>query len=198
MNASEPVFFDSPEEFRAWLKMHHLDAPEVIVGFYKAKTGMQGMTWSQAVDEALCFGWIDSIGRRIDERRHSVRFTPRRPGSIWSAVNVAKVETLTRENRMRPAGIAAFERRSEARTGTYAHERGDEPQFDELQRQDLENNPSAWEFFQNQAPWYRRAATHWVISAKRQETRDRRFATLLEDSAAGRTIKSLTRQPAKK
>ena len=188
MSDLEPIFFASPEEFHAWLEEHHEMADEVLVGFYKVKTGIPSMTWSQSVDEALCFGWIDGRGKRIDDKSHTIRFTPRRPGSIWSAVNVAKVAKLTEEGRMRPAGISAFEKRREDRTAVYSFERDEPAAFIPEHEAQFTSNEPAWEFFQNQAPWYRRTATHWVVSAKRQETRDRRLAALIEHSAAGRRL----------
>lgn len=197
MSEPEPIFFATPEEFRAWLQEHHQTVDEVLVGFYKVKTGIPSMTWSQAVDEALCFGWIDGRGKRIDDKSHTIRFTPRRPGSNWSAVNVAKVAKLTQEGRMRPAGIAAFEKRREDRTAVYSFEQDEPAAFSPEQEAAFKSNPAAWEFFQSQAPWYQRTATHWVISAKRQDTRDRRLATLIEDSAAGRRLKMFDRAAGK-
>jgi uncharacterized protein YdeI (YjbR/CyaY-like superfamily) len=146
------------------------------------------MTWSESVDQALCFGWIDGVRRGIDEESYSIRFTPRKPGSTWSKVNVAKVEELERKGLMRPAGRRAFEARSEDNTGIYSFER-DEPA--ELTREGFSDE--AWEFFQAQPPGYRRTAAHWVTSAKREETRERRLAQLVEDSAAGRRLRHLTR-----
>ena len=193
MTDAEPIFLATPEEFRAWLEEHHDTASELLVGFYKVKTGIPSMTWSESVDEALCFGWIDGKGKRIDDKSHSIRFTPRRKGSIWSAVNVAKVATLTEEGRMRPAGLAAFEARREDRTAIYSFERDEPAAFSPEHNAQLLANAAAREFFENQAPWYQRAATHWVVSAKRQDTRDRRMASLIEDSAAARLIKHLNR-----
>lgn len=193
MSSDEPIYFTTPDEFRDWLAEHHDSKPELIVGFYKAKSGIPGITWSEAVDEALCYGWIDSIGRRVDDKRRTIRFSPRRKGSIWSAVNVAKVEKLTAEGRMRPAGLAAYALRTEEKTAIYSFERKEEAVLSAEQQQEFQANATAWEFFESQAPSYRRAAIHWVITAKRQETRDRRFATLLDDSAAGRRVKHLAR-----
>jgi uncharacterized protein YdeI (YjbR/CyaY-like superfamily) len=193
MTDAEPTFFATPEDFRAWLEEHHESASELLVGFYKVRTGIPGMTWSQSVDEALCFGWIDGKGKRIDDKSHTIRFTPRRKGSIWSAVNVAKVAKLTEEGRMRPAGLAAFEARREDRTAVYSFERDNPARFSPEHEAQLRAHAVAREFFENQAPWYRRAATHWVTSAKRPDTRDRRMASLIEDSAAGRRIRSLAR-----
>jgi uncharacterized protein YdeI (YjbR/CyaY-like superfamily) len=192
---SEPIYFESPAAFRAWLEQHHERETEVWVGFWKKATGKQGMTWSQAVDEALCFGWIDSIAKRVDDDRHRQRFTPRKPTSNWSAVNVAKVATLRAEGRMRPAGEAAFARRSDGRSSVYSFEQRKDPQLEPEQQAQLEANAAAWAYFQSRPPSYRKPAIWWVISAKKPETRARRLATLIADSAAGRPIKPLTPTP---
>lgn len=184
-----PIFFASPAEWRSWLEENHATASEVFVGFHKQKTGRRAMTWSEAVDEALCFGWIDGIVRRIDEDRYRQRFTPRKPTSNWSAVNIEKVAKLSAEGRMAPAGLAAFERRAEDRSRVYAFEQKDArlpPDFEARLRADAD----AWRHWESRPPGYKRVATWWVISAKRPETRERRMATLIEDSAAGRLIKS--------
>ena len=188
-DASDPIFFASPAEWRAWLEEHHDSADEVQVGFYKKATGKQGMTWSQAVDEALCFGWIDGVVRRIDNERHQQRFTPRRPRSTWSAVNIAKVEKLRAEGRMAPAGERAFAARTDDNSGIYSFEQKDvrlPPEY----RERLKADAAAWAYWESRPAGYRRLATWWVISAKREETRERRMATLIEDCAAGRLIKS--------
>jgi uncharacterized protein YdeI (YjbR/CyaY-like superfamily) len=195
---SEAIFFASPAAFRAWLEEHHERETEVWVGFWKKATGKQGMTWSQAVDEALCFGWIDSIAKRVDDHRHRQRFTPRKPTSNWSAVNVAKVATLRAEGRMRPAGEAAFARRSDGRSSVYSFEQRKDPQLEPEQQAQLEANAAAWAYFQSKPPSYRKPAIWWVISAKKPETRARRLATLIADSAAGHPIKPLTPTPRRK
>jgi uncharacterized protein YdeI (YjbR/CyaY-like superfamily) len=184
----KPVFFAGAAEFRAWLEANHASETELLVGFYKKGSGKQNMTWSESVDQALCFGWIDGVRRGLDEESYTIRFTPRKPKSTWSKVNVAKVAELERKGLMRSAGRKAFEARSEDNTGVYSFER-DEPA--DLPRERF--STAAWEFFESQPPWYRRAAAHWVSSAKRETTRERRLTTLVEDSAAGRTIKPLTR-----
>jgi uncharacterized protein YdeI (YjbR/CyaY-like superfamily) len=194
---SEPIYFESPEEFRAWLEEHHETATEVWVGMWKKGTGKQGVSWAQAVDEALCFGWIDGLLRRVDDQRHMQRFTPRKPTSNWSAVNIANVERLRAAGRMRPAGEAAFARRRDDRTAVYSHEQRKHPQLDPSEQARLEADEAAWAYFSARPPSYRRQATWWVISAKKPETRARRLATLIADSAAGRTIKPLT-PPAKR
>ena len=188
---SEPIFFGSPEEFYAWLEEHHATESEVYVGFHKQHTGKRAMSWSEAVDQALCFGWIDSRANAIDEDRYMQRFTPRKPGSNWSRINVEKVAKLKEAGLMRPAGIAAFERRTDDRTGVYSFERETElaPEYEARLRAD----PAAAEYFDSRPPWYRRTATHLIMSAKREETRLRRLQRLIDDSAAGRDLKELRR-----
>ena len=188
---SEPVFFESPRAFYDWLEENHETAAEVYVGYWKKHTGQPSLSWSEAVDQALCFGWIDGRLNRIDDERHMQRFTPRRPGSNWSKINVEKVATLTAGGLMRPAGIAAFERRTDDKTGVYSFEREAQlaPEYEER----LRANAKAARYFDSRPPWYRRTATHLVMSAKREETRLRRLERLIEDSAAGRDLKELRR-----
>jgi len=183
----EPIFFESPEGFREWLSEHHATESEVFVGFHRRSSGTPSMTWAQAVDEALCFGWIDGIRRGIDASRYCNRFTPRRRGSTWSKVNVENVHRLTEQGRMQAAGVRAFEARNEARTGIYGYET-DEASFDEASERLFRSNEAAWTWFQSTAPYYRRTATHWVMSAKRPETRERRLATLIADSERGERV----------
>jgi uncharacterized protein YdeI (YjbR/CyaY-like superfamily) len=191
----KPIHFAGPAELRAWLEEHHETDEELWLGFYKKATGKQTMTWSEAVDEALCFGWIDGRQQSVDDETYALRFTPRKPRSTWSIVNIRKAEGLIREGRMRPAGLAAFERRSGERPGIYSHEQRDAARLDEESERRFRANEKAWEFFQAQPPWYRKAAVWLVVSAKRAETRERRLATLIEDSEHGRTIRQLTRRP---
>ena len=190
-------FFRTPAEWRAWLEANGADAREVWVGFFKRGAAETGITWREAVDEALCFGWIDGKGQPIDDARRRIRFTPRAARSTWSSVNVARVEDLRAKGLMRPAGIAAFARRSAARTGIYSHEQAAEPELDAGQRARFGEQPEAWAFFVAQPPSYRKAALWWVVSAKREETRERRLATLIADSAEGRRLGHLT-TPARK
>jgi uncharacterized protein YdeI (YjbR/CyaY-like superfamily) len=188
----KPTFFDSPEAFYDWLEEHHDTEDEVYVGFHKQHTGKRAMSWSEAVDQALCFGWIDSRADSIDEDRYMQRFTPRKPGSNWSKINVEKIAKLEEAGLMRPAGRAAFDRRTDDRTGVYSFEGNDPelpPEFDER----LRANRAAADYFDAKPPWYRRTAAHWVTSAKREETRERRLAQLIEDSAHGVDIKPLRR-----
>ena len=191
-----PTFFETPEQFRAWLEAHHGSASELLVGFYKKGSGRPSITWPESVDEALCFGWIDGVRRGIDEESYSIRFTPRKPTSNWSSVNIGRVAELEAQGRMRPAGRAAFKRRSPARSGIYSYEQRKEAALDAEQQREFESeNPEAWAYFKDQPPGYRRTAIHWVVRAKRPETRAKRLATLIEDSAAGRRLRHLTRYP---
>jgi len=194
---SDGIHFASPEEFRAWLEQHHETEKEVFVGYWKRATGKPSLTWSQAVDEALCYGWIDGVLRRVDDERHVQRFTPRKPAGNWSAVNIAKVERLRAEGRMRPAGEAAFARRREEKLGVYSYEQRHEAAFEPEQEERFRANAAAWRFWSACPPSYRTMATWWVVSAKRPETRERRLATLIEDSAAGRRLAQMSVRPRK-
>jgi uncharacterized protein YdeI (YjbR/CyaY-like superfamily) len=189
----EPAFFATPEEFRAWLERHAGEADELLVGLRKVGSGLPSITWPEAVDEALCVGWIDGVRRRIDDSAYSIRFTPRKPGSTWSAINIERVAALTAQGRMRPAGLAAFAARSEARSRVYSYERAEPPALSSEAEALFRAETGAWEFFSAQAPWYRRTALHWVTGAVREATRERRLAQLIADSAAGRRLAHLTR-----
>jgi uncharacterized protein YdeI (YjbR/CyaY-like superfamily) len=193
----KPIYFETPAQWRAWLRKNHRTANEVWVGFHKRATRAPSMTWPESVDEALCFGWIDGVRHRVDDRRYANRFTPRKPRSNWSAVNVKRVKELIVAGRMTPAGLAAFEARTDDRTAIYSYEQRKSAAFDADQTREFRRNAKAWAFFQKQAPWYRRAATHWVVSAKREETRTKRLATLVADSAAGRHVGPLRRRDGK-
>jgi uncharacterized protein YdeI (YjbR/CyaY-like superfamily) len=187
----EPVFFETPAAFRRWLAEHHESAEELLVGYHKKGTGRPSLTWQESVDQALCFGWIDGIRRSLDGDRYTIRFTPRRRNSIWSAVNVRRARELIDAGEMRPAGATAFEGRKAS--GVYSYEQRHAAAFDAEQEREFRANAEAWAWFQAKPPGYRRTATHWVVSAKREETRRRRLATLIEDSAAGREIGPLRR-----
>lgn len=189
-----PTFFATPSAFRAWFEEHHDTAQELLVGFYKKGSGKPSITWPEAVDEALCFGWIDGVRKGIDDISYTIRFTPRKPRSTWSAVNIKRVGELTELGRMRPAGLKAFEGRTEENSSIYAYEQEKSAELDAAYEQQFRANNQAWDFFQAQAAWYRRTAIWWVISAKREETRLKRLATLIEDSEQGRTIAPLTRR----
>jgi uncharacterized protein YdeI (YjbR/CyaY-like superfamily) len=189
----EPTFFATPADLRAWLERNHDKETELLVGFYKKGSGKPSITWPELVDEALCFGWIDGIRRGIDAESYTIRLTPRKPTSNWSSVNIKRVGELTKEGRMRPAGVAAFERRSEDRSGIYSYEQRQQAKLEPEQEREFRANAAAWSFFQAQPAGYRRTATHWVVSAKREETRRARLATLIDDSANGRRLRHLTR-----
>jgi uncharacterized protein YdeI (YjbR/CyaY-like superfamily) len=190
----EPVFFATPAEFRAWLEEHHDESTELLVGFYKKGTGKPSITWPESVDQALCFGWIDGVRRSLGADAYTIRFTPRKTNSVWSAANVKRAKELVELGQMRQAGLRAFEARTERRVGIYSYEQArDAARLDPEQEREFRANAAAWEWFERQPPWYRRGATWWVVSAKRDETRKRRLATLIEDSANGRTIGPLTR-----
>jgi uncharacterized protein YdeI (YjbR/CyaY-like superfamily) len=184
----EVSFFSTPVEFRKWLRRYHETAKELWVGFHKKHTGRPSMTWPESVDEALCCGWIDGIRKRIDEDSYVIRFTPRRRGSIWSAVNIRRAIFLVKEHRMQPAGIAAFEARSENKSGIYSYEQRSE-QLPEPFAGTLRKNVQAWQFFQAQPPSYRKAVGWWVVSAKKEETRRKRLEKLIAASARGRRLR---------
>lgn len=186
MNA--PHFFASPDLFREWLHANHERAPELVVGFYKKASGKPSLTWSDSVDEALCYGWIDGIRHSLGDDSYTIRFTPRRPTSIWSNVNIAKVGELLRLGRMMPSGLAAWERRRPGKSGVYAFERRDAAEFDAAAERRFRRHATAWRYFQAQPAGYRRLATHYVVSAKRPETRERRLSRLIEHSAAGERL----------
>lgn len=193
MTKEAPRFFATPDAFRAWLATNHETATELLVGFWKRDSGKPCMTWPESVDEALCFGWIDGVRRSLGEESYTIRFTPRRPRSIWSAINVKKVATLIKAGKMMPAGHAAFAKLDPKRANVYSFEQRKGLKLEPPQEKALRANKVAWAFFSEQAPWYQRTCTHWIVSAKRPETRAKRLATLIADSAAGRTILPLTR-----
>ncbi|GAC1348664.1 MAG: YdeI/OmpD-associated family protein [Ktedonobacteraceae bacterium] len=189
----KPTFFATPSAFRAWLEEHHHTTQELWVGFYKRSSGKPSITWPEAVDEVLCFGWIDGVRKGIDDISYTIRFTPRKPRSTWSPVNITRVKELTAQGLMRPAGLKAFEQRAEERSEIYSYER-EKARLDDAFEQQFRANTKAWDFFQTQPAWYRKTASWWVISAKREETRRKRLATLIDDSEHGRTIAPLTRR----
>jgi uncharacterized protein YdeI (YjbR/CyaY-like superfamily) len=182
------TFFSSPVEFRNWLRRHHATEKELWVGFRKKHTGRPSITWPESVDEALCFGWIDGIRKKVDEDSYTNRFTPRRRGSIWSAVNIKRATALIKERRMQPAGLAAFEARIENKSGIYSYEQRS-AQFPEPFAGAVRKNVRAWEFFQAQPTFYRKAISWWVVSAKKEETRRKRLEKLIAESAAGRRLR---------
>ena len=188
MVGMEPLYFASAAEFGAWLAEQHATETEVHVGYWKKATGRPTLTWPEAVDEALRFGWIDGVRLPVDDERHAQRFTPRKPRSTWSLVNVRKAEALIAAGRMEPAGLAAFEARRADNTGVYSFERTEPAALEPAEQAQFRANATAWEWFEKVAPSYRKAALHWVVSAKQPQTRARRLAALIEDSAAGRRI----------
>jgi uncharacterized protein YdeI (YjbR/CyaY-like superfamily) len=193
---ARPIFFKTPSEFRAWLEKNHATKKELLVGFFKKSTGKPSITWPEAVDEALCFGWIDGVRKSIDDSRYTIRFTPRTARSVWSAVNIKRAKELKKQGLMRPAGMAAFARRSEEKSRIYSYERKYAalgPAFE----QQFRANKRAWAFFESQPPSYKKAAIWWVISAKREETRLRRLDTLIKDSSRGQTVSPFRRPNAK-
>lgn len=192
-SSSPPVrFFPTPAAFAQWLRRHHRTERELWVGYYKKGTGRPSLTWPESVREALRFGWIDGVRHSIDAESYRIRFTPRRPESRWSNINIRTAEELIAEGLMEPAGLAAFQARTAHRSGVYTYE---QPPGDAEARveRELKRNRKAWAFFQAQPPWYRRTTARWVMSAKREETRQRRLATLIADSARGRPIGPLAR-----
>jgi uncharacterized protein YdeI (YjbR/CyaY-like superfamily) len=164
------TFFATQAAFRKWLKKHHKKETELLVGFYKVDSGKPSMTWSQSVDQAICFGWIDGVRRLIDKERYSIRFTPRRSTSIWSAINIKKVEELNKLDLMTPEGQKAFDLRTESKSGIYSHEK--EPvDLNPNYKRRFKMNKLAWEFFNEQAPSYKKVMIHWIMNAKQEKTR---------------------------
>lgn len=186
--ALDPTHFGTPAEFRAWLARHHGSAAELWVGFYKKDSGRPSITWPESVDEALSFGWIDGVRRRLDDERYMIRFTPRRRGSNWSEVNVKRAEELIRQRRMERAGLDAFEARDPNRTASYSFEQRSAAQLPEDLDLVFRANEAAWDFFHAQPPGYVRMMLWWIVSAKRDDTRRRRLQELIEVSAAGRRV----------
>ena len=184
----ESTFFPTPTELRSWLEQNHGTARELWVGFYKTASGRPSITWPEAVDQALCYGWIDGVRKGLDEISYMIRFTPRQARSMWSTVNVKRVGELIEMGLVRPPGLEAFQQRAGERSGVYSHEQGHAVQLGEDYEKRLRANQQAWTFFQMQPPSYRKAAIWWVISAKREETRLRRLATLIEDSQHGQRV----------
>ncbi len=189
---SEPVYFASAAEWRVWLERHHASTDAILLGLIKAGSGLEGINYRQALDEALCFGWIDGVRKTVDGRRWTIRFTPRKAKSIWSAVNIRRAEELKQEGRMAAAGLKTFEQRDQTKERSYSFENKDaalSPEEEALFRA----AEIAWANFAAMPKSYRHPAVWWVVSAKREETRTRRLVILIEDSAAGRKVKHLRR-----
>jgi len=182
-----PIFFNNQNEFRTWLEQNHLTDKELWVGYYRVETGKPSMTWSESVDQALCFGWIDGIRKKIDEESYCNRFTPRKPGSTWSRINIAKVEDLMRKGLMRPAGITAFEKRKENNSGIYSFE-NEIRDLPEEYAAIFRENMAAWEFYITQPPSYKKIMTHWILSAKQEVTKLNRLNKLIGESSKQKRI----------
>jgi uncharacterized protein YdeI (YjbR/CyaY-like superfamily) len=185
--APKPTFFATPADFRRWLERNHAKAVELWVGFHKKASGRPSITWPESVDEALCFGWIDGVRYRIDETSYRIRFTPRKPRSTWSNVNVKRVAALKKLGRMSPAGLAAFAKADPKRSGIYAYERNN-ARLGAAHEKKLKANKTAWDFLRSQPPWYQRLAAWFVVSAKKEETRASRLDTLIAHCKAGRRL----------
>lgn len=183
----DPKFFNNQDEFRRWLEENHETQKELWVGYYKVNTGKPSMTWSESVDQALCFGWIDGLRKSIDDESYCIRFTPRKPGSTWSAVNISKVEDMMKKGLMFPAGISAFNLRKEVNISWYSYE-NELREFPEEIRELFKANTVAWDYFSAQAPSYKKMIIHWVMSAKREETRFSRFNKVIVESENHRRI----------
>jgi len=181
------VFFRTPADMRTWFRANHAKADELWVGYYKKDSGKASVTWPESVDEALCVGWIDGIRKRLDERSYVIRFTPRRPGSIWSAVNIKRVAVLTQQNRMRRAGLKAFAARKENKSGIYAYEQR-RPQLEEPYAGLMKKHAAACDFFEQQSPYYRKQMSWYVMSAKKEETRMMRLQRLIDACAESKRL----------
>ena len=186
--APDPAFFATPAEFRAWLVAHHAAATELRVGFRTKASGAPSLTWREAVDEALCFGWIDGVRHGLAGESYEIRFTPRKPGSIWSAINVARVEALEAAGRMKPAGRRAFAARKAAKTGVYSFERERPAELTPAEERQLRATPKAAAFFDALPPSYRRKVLHWIVSAKQAATRAQRLARFAASCKAGKRL----------
>jgi len=185
--ATKPRFFPTPAAFRAWLEKNHAVADVLWVGFHKIGSGRASITWPEAVDEALCFGWIDGVRRRIDDLSYTIRFTPRKPGSVWSSVNIKRARALMERGRMQPAGLKAYQARRENKSGIYSYEQRTVELAEPYNRL-LKANDSAWRFFQSQPASYRKAVSWWIISAKKEDTRRKRLDKLMAHSIRGEQL----------
>jgi uncharacterized protein YdeI (YjbR/CyaY-like superfamily) len=189
-----PLFFATPADWRRWLAAHHKTIDELWVGFHKKSSGRPSITWPESVDEALCFGWIDGLRKTVDKDSYMIRFTPRRAGSNWSRKNVDRVAELVKLGRMRTTGQRAFDARTAAKTGVYSFEQREHARLPPVLARRFKANAAAWRYFEAQAPWYRRTAVFWVVSAKRDETQLKRLDALIKDCAQGRPVGPLKRK----
>ncbi len=191
MEPRDVTHFATSELFRAWLEEHHASAEELWVGYWKKSTGRPSVTWEETVDEALCFGWIDGIRKRVDDDAYTIRFTPRRAKSIWSHRNIERFAALSAGGRVSPPGQAAYSKRTEDRSGVYSFEQRTDLELSADYVARLRADDAAWRDWESRPPGYRKQVSHWVMSAKREPTRERRLSALIEDSAAGRKVKPL-------
>lgn len=190
-------YFETPAELRGWFEANHAREKELLLGYYKTKSGIPSVTWPQSVDEALCFGWIDGVRKSIDAERYFIRFTPRKAKSYWSKVNLNRFEVLQAEGRVEPVGVAAYEARAGEAQASHSFEQDEHPTFSAEQEQRVRANEKAWAWFAKAAPWYQRASTWWVVSAKQEATRERRLQQLIECSESGTTVPPLRRPTGK-
>ena len=183
----KPTFFATPAEFRKWLKKHHKKETELLVGFYKVDSGKPSMTWSESVDQALCFGWIDGVRKSMGEESYTIRFTPRKTTSIWSAINIKKVQELWKAGLMMPEGEKAFSLRTESKSKVYSHEK-ESVTLDPTYEKQFKKNKLAWKFFKDQAPSYKKVITHWIMNAKQEATRLSRLEKTIKESEQQRRL----------
>ncbi|HTM91485.1 MAG TPA: YdeI/OmpD-associated family protein [Flavisolibacter sp.] len=196
MEMQTPIFFKSLNELHKWFQKNHSKVSEVWIGFYKVNSGKRSISYKEAVDEALCFGWIDGIRKGLDEESYVNRFTPRKKSSNWSNVNIKRINELIEEGRVHPTGLAAFKERTKEKSGVYSFEQ-DSHKLSPAFEKKFKANKKAWSYFTSKAPWYQRTSIHWVMSAKQESTRLKRLETLITDSENEKTIALLTRQPKK-
>ncbi len=187
----KPQFFPTLADWRTWLEKHHANFEELWAGFYKRDSGRPSISWPESVDGALCFGWIDGVRHSIDAISYKIRFTPRKPRSTWSAINIKRVKELSKLELMHPAGLEAFEKRDGDRSAIYSYEQRSTAKLTPDYEKQFRANAEAWKFFQSQPPWYQRTSTYWVVSAKKEETRLKRLATLIDCSSRKQKIPSL-------
>lgn len=178
---TDPVYFNDQNEFREWLEKNHNKASVIIAGYYKVGTGKPSMTWSESVDQAICFGWIDGIRRSVDKERYTIRFTPRRTASVWSNVNIRKVEELKKKGLMKKQGLEVYNNRKETKSGIYSFE-NEIPKLDDKYERIFKASKTAWDFFVKQAPSYQKTRAHWIMSAKQEATRFSRLNKLIKAS----------------
>lgn len=190
-NNPQPKFFKTPADFRKWFEKNHTKKSELLVGFNKRNSGKPSITWPESVDVALCFGWIDGVRKSLGDESYTIRFTPRKATSIWSSANIKHVDRLTKLGLMTASGLEAFKKRDEKRSRIYSYETKEKKLTPEYEKK-FKANKKAWKFFQSMAPWYQRTASHWVIAAKQEETRQRRLNILIKDSGNGKKIGPLS------